>query len=351
MTTAIAEYSPTESALAELRERYAGIVFDTTTTKGMAEAKVARAELRKYRIALESKRVEIKAPALDRCRLIDTEAKRITAELEALEEPIDETIKREERRKEADKAAREQAERDRTEARNRRFDAIKGTPLRAVTATVEQIEALIAETEAMDFSDIEAQYRDAAQYEARLAVLSLKAALDRRRMEDAEQERIKQERAELERLRSEEAARRAEAERIAAAERERLAEEGRRSEEAARAERAAAEEAARKAREDEQARIDAERAERRRQEDAERAEAAEKLRKEQAEAAAERKRLADERAAAERRARDDAIANATLLGAAADAVELLKSNGFADHIVTLKLESAIRREPVAKKAA
>lgn len=340
MTTAIAEYSPTESALAELRERFAAVVFDTATTKGMAEAKAARAELRKYRVALEAKRVEIKSPALERCRLIDTEAKRITAELEALEDPIDETIKREERRKESEKAAREQAERDRTEARNRRFDAIKGTPLRAVNATAEEIERLIAETEAMDFSDIEPQYRDAAQYEARLAVLSLKAALDRRRLHDAEQIRIQQERAELERLRAEEAERRAEADRIAAAERERQVEAERQ-----------VEEAARKAREDEQARIDAERAERRRQEDAERAEAAEKLRREQAEAAAERKRLADERAAAERKARDDAIANATLLGAAADAVDLLKSSGLAEHIVTLKLEAAIRREPVAKKAA
>jgi len=100
MTTQIAEYSPTEAALADLRSRYSAVVFDTATTKGMQEAIAGRAEIRGYRLDLEKERVRIKAPALDRCRLIDTEAKRITAELEALETPIDESIKKEQQRKE-----------------------------------------------------------------------------------------------------------------------------------------------------------------------------------------------------------------------------------------------------------
>jgi hypothetical protein len=53
----------------------------------MQDAIKARAELRTYRVELEKKRVEIKAPVLDRGRLIDAEAHRITVELLALEEP------------------------------------------------------------------------------------------------------------------------------------------------------------------------------------------------------------------------------------------------------------------------
>ena len=75
----IVEYSSTAAALAELRSRYAA-PFDVATAKGMALAKEARAEVRGYRTALETLRKEIKAPALERCRLIDDEAKRITPE-------------------------------------------------------------------------------------------------------------------------------------------------------------------------------------------------------------------------------------------------------------------------------
>lgn len=83
----IAEYNQTAAALAELRTRYVR-PYDVSTTAGMTEAKAARAEIRGYRVALEKTRVEIKAPALERTRLIDAEAKRITAELLAIEEPI-----------------------------------------------------------------------------------------------------------------------------------------------------------------------------------------------------------------------------------------------------------------------
>lgn len=105
----IVEYNETAAAIAVLREKYC-TVFDVTTTKGMTAARETRAEVKGYRVTLEKVRVELKAPALERTRLIDAEAKRITAELLAIEEPIDETIKAEERRKEEEKAAKARAE-------------------------------------------------------------------------------------------------------------------------------------------------------------------------------------------------------------------------------------------------
>jgi len=106
----IAEYSKTQAALNELAQRYKNVVFDVTKKEGMAMALKGRAEIRGYRVALEKKRVEIKAPALERCKLIDSEAKRITAELVALEDPIDEQIKKEEARKEEERLAVVRAE-------------------------------------------------------------------------------------------------------------------------------------------------------------------------------------------------------------------------------------------------
>lgn len=324
MTTAIAEYTASEAALAELRGKYAAVVFDVSTGKGMAEAKAARAELRDYRVALEKKRVEIKAPALDRCRLIDSEAKRITAELSALEDPIDETIKAEEERKEREKAAKEQREREAMEARNRRFDEIRGYPLRAINATCEEIAVLIAEVEAIDGAEFEPQYRDAAKYEAGLAVLGLRAAMDRRRLEDAKADQLKRDMAELERLRAEQA------------------ETQRKAREVEEAERACveAEEAARRAAEAEELRIAEE-------------EAAAARRAEKERIAAEAKRIAEERAKLElekraaadaaAKARADSIANATLESAAIEASAFLKANGFAECVVTLKLDAALSK--------
>lgn len=109
-TTALAEYSPTAAALNALRSQLVGKPYDVTTTKGMDEARRDRAMVRDLRVALEKKRVELKAPALERSRLIDTEAKRITAELEEIEAPIHRQIKAEEDRKAQEKADREAKE-------------------------------------------------------------------------------------------------------------------------------------------------------------------------------------------------------------------------------------------------
>lgn len=351
MSTSIVEYTETDSAIAELRNKYQGVVYDVAKFKHMAEAKAARAELREKRVALEKMRVSIKAPALDRCRQIDTEAKRITGELMALESPIDEQIKAEELRKEREKAAKEQAEREAHAAVQARFDEVKGLPLQAVGKSSAQIRELIEEAELLDGNFDTEVLTSAYKFEHSIAVAALKEALDRRVAEEVEAEKIKAERAELERLRAEQEAMRAEAERLAAAERDRQAAEARRLEDAARKEREAAERAAREAREEEQRRIDAERAEARKREDADRAAAAKKLRAEQEAAEAERARLETERKAIAKREKEQAIANATLHTAAVDAVAFLQSEGYAEHMVTLKLAAALSRESHQRKVA
>ena len=139
----IKEYTKTEAALADLRSRYDGIVWQVATTKGMDEAKKARAEVRGYRTDLEKLRQEIKAPALERCRLIDDEAKRITAELRSIEDPIDAVIKAEEERKDAEKAERERIEAERVAAIRAKIAAIVALPSKHVMTVSDELLSVI----------------------------------------------------------------------------------------------------------------------------------------------------------------------------------------------------------------
>jgi len=216
MNMQIVEYNETAAALAILKKKY-GTVFDVQTPKGLAAAREARAEVRGYRVALEKLRVEIKAPALERTRLIDAEAKRITAELLAIEEPIDAAIKAEETRKAEEKAAKERAEAARVAAIQARIAAIRHCYTAAVNKTAAEIRRDIEDLEEMklapdDFAELMPEAK-AAQEETHTAMREL---LDKQQAHEAEQARIIAEREELARLRKEDEERKAEERRIEA---------------------------------------------------------------------------------------------------------------------------------------
>lgn len=214
MTYQIQEYNQTAAALSILREKYSG-PFDVSTSKGMTAAREARAEVRGYRVALEKLRVEIKAPALERTRLIDAEAKRITAELLAIEEPIDAAIKAEETRKAEERAAKERAEAARVAAIQARIATIRNHFTAAVnknsveiTTAIEQIAAMMLAPD--DFAEFMPEAK-AAQGETHAALIVL---LSQQQAHEAEQARIIAEREELARLRQQDEERKAEERRI-----------------------------------------------------------------------------------------------------------------------------------------
>ncbi|MEH6812925.1 MAG: hypothetical protein V7677_10395 [Motiliproteus sp.] len=99
----IAEYSTTQAALSELRVRWANVP-DTDTKAGYETVKAGIKEISGYRSKLETMRKELKAPLLVRGKLLDSEAKSITAELLAIEAPLKDaklaTDEREKREKE-----------------------------------------------------------------------------------------------------------------------------------------------------------------------------------------------------------------------------------------------------------
>lgn len=266
MSTTIQEYSITDAALAMLGERYRDQVYDVATAAGLKLAREARAELRRYRTDLEAKRVEIKAPALERCRAIDAEAKRITAALLELEEPIDAQIKAEDNRKAEEKAAKERAEAERVAAIRKRIDDLSRWAGAMAGRSAAQIAEAIAKLTAMTLTDAtfgefladglathgESLQRLTELHHAAVTAETERAELARFKAEQAERERTEQaRRAEEERRRTE-----AEAEsRRAIEEQERVARERIETEECkARQERERADEEARQARLAEQAR-------------------------------------------------------------------------------------------------
>lgn len=202
-TTEIAEYSPTQAALAELKNKFGAIVFDVKSSKGMKEAREARSEIKGYRTSLEKKRVEIKGPALERCKLIDSEAKRIEKELRALEEPIDEAITAEEERKEAEKQAKLLAEQQRIAKIHDAIQTIRMFPIQFINSPAIDVEVA--------FQQIKVGYPDESFEELRkqaievwqVAVTEVETILEQRIAAEEKEARIKAEMAELARFRAE----------------------------------------------------------------------------------------------------------------------------------------------------
>lgn len=204
MSTAIQEYSATDAALTKLNELYRGVVYDVTTSKGMKDAKCARAELRTWRTDLEKERKRLKEWHLEEGRKIDNEARRITKELRDLEDPIDEQIKAEEGRKEAEKKAAEEAaakaEAERVTAGEKQLQDIKARAFAAVGKSADELRAIIKDVESIETTAYVFAYPAHQVKEEVLEKLeSLWADAVKR---EAEVARVAKERAEVERLRA-----------------------------------------------------------------------------------------------------------------------------------------------------
>lgn len=139
----IAIFSQTDAGLAALREKY-GEVPDATTKEGYELAKAGAKELTTLRTSIEKARKEVKQPYLDAGKAIDAEARRITAELLKLEEPIKAAKKNvddAEKRKKEERIARLQAKIDME---------ITGSIDRAKMRTSGVIADIIAEVDGID---------------------------------------------------------------------------------------------------------------------------------------------------------------------------------------------------------
>ncbi len=262
------------------------LAVDVTTTAGMKQAVAARAAWRDPRIAVEKARKAAKAPVLELGKQIDTFAAGLESTLREGEDNYDKQIKAEESRKEAEKAAKAESERQRVAAHqdcinNDIVSAARG----AVGQTSEGIALIVSDIEAIVIDASFEEFQGQAQLakddtldklrEMHAAAVAHEAEQARIKAEqEAEAARIAAERAELARLRAEQGARDREA--AAALEVERAAQEAelRKHREAQEAELRAQREAQAKAdaeaaaaRRAEESRLAAERAELRRQQE------------------------------------------------------------------------------------
>lgn len=296
------------------------LAIDVSTTAGMKAAIAARAAWKEPRIAVEKARKAAKAPVLELGKQIDAFAGTLELRLREGEDNYDSQIKAEESRKEAEKAARAEAERKRIAAiQDRIANDITGAVRGAVGRSFSDISKILSDLGGgvigSEFEEFQGQAQ-LAKDDAMDKLREMQADALAREQEaehlkaeqEAEAARLAAEREELARLRAEQAERERVAEEARQAQ-ERAAQEARAAEEKAQAEKLAAERAAqeaelraqreaherelaaardaqaradaeaRAAREAEEQRLAAERAELRRQQEAAEAKAREERRK------------------------------------------------------------------------
>jgi len=200
-TNVIVEYSKTEAALADLRAKYSGVVFDLTTTKGDKEARAARLELVTLRASLEKKRKEFKAPALAFGKKIDSEAERVTAEIVKLESFIDQQIKADEDRRAAEKAERYRIEAERVKAIQDKITAIRGFVAKCQDISAERIANGIELVSKVDTgAHVFFEFADQAQLAKNETVKAMRDMLESAKAREAEAARVNAQRLENERI-------------------------------------------------------------------------------------------------------------------------------------------------------
>ena len=153
-STMLAQFKGTEAGLLALAEKYRAVAFDVKTTKGMAEAVAARADLRDNgRLALTRAEKQVKSDVNDLKRVMSEEVDRLVAIVKPVEDAIDAQIKAEETRKAAAKAERERIEGERLAGHRERLAKIGGylTLCQQPGMTAARMEAGIAKLAAVTF--------------------------------------------------------------------------------------------------------------------------------------------------------------------------------------------------------
>ncbi|WP_262417223.1 hypothetical protein [Pseudomonas sp. SH10-3B] len=121
--TDIAEYRPHEEQIVRLETTYAKLVVDCSTSEGLASAKEVRVDIRDVRYALANTTKTALVPyqqavkdAQARVNQVKEFGETLKSRVLAIEEPVDEAIKAEEKRIADAKAERERVEAERVEA-------------------------------------------------------------------------------------------------------------------------------------------------------------------------------------------------------------------------------------------
>jgi hypothetical protein len=231
--TDIAEYRPHEEQIVRLEGTYAKLVVDCSTNEGLANAKEVRVDIRDVRYALDKTTKTALTPyqqkvkdAQARVNQVKEFGETLRTRVLAIEEPVDEAIKAEEKRIAAIKAERERVEAERVDAirvKITRFSSVAAAYASRSAADVATIlqsvkESVILPEEYGEFEaegtiardnaieQLETLHKSAVEREdAAAKLLAQQKELDelreKQRIADAEAEELRKQRAEEDRQR------------------------------------------------------------------------------------------------------------------------------------------------------
>lgn len=205
--SALQSFDRISTGFALLEKNYKGMLYEVDTPMGMAHAKAARSAIRDPRYEVERLRKDAKKPLLSLGKRLDAEATRLTNALLELEEPIQLQIKSEEDRIEREKQERAQAEAARVAEIRARIDMIRAAPSTVAAKGSAAIQAIVGDYESETIDESYAEFREEASTALTTTLLALRSLHDQAKEREAEAERIKAERIELDKLRAEQAER------------------------------------------------------------------------------------------------------------------------------------------------
>lgn len=231
--TDIAEYRPHEEQIVRLETSYAKLVVDCSTSEGLANAKEVRVDIRDVRYALANTTKTALVPYQQKVKEAQARVNQVKEFGEALkdrvlaiEAPVDEAIKAEEKRVADAKAERERIEAERVEAiraKITRFSSVAAAYASRSAADVANVllnakESVILPEEYAEFEaegtiardnaieQLETLHRAAVEREEAAAKLAaqqkeLEELREKQRIADAEAEELRKQRAEEDRKR------------------------------------------------------------------------------------------------------------------------------------------------------
>jgi DNA repair exonuclease SbcCD ATPase subunit len=231
--TDIAEYRPHEEQIVRLETTYAKLVVDCSTSEGLANAKEVRVDIRDVRYALAQTTKTALVPyqqkvkdAQARVNQVKEFGETLKDRVLAIEAPVDEAIKAEEKRVADAKAERERVEAERVEtirAKITRFSSVAAAYASRSAADIADVlqdvkvsvilpdeyaefeaEGTIARDNAIE--QLETLHKSAVEREEAAAKLlaqqkELDELREKQRIADAEAEELRKQRAEEDRLR------------------------------------------------------------------------------------------------------------------------------------------------------
>lgn len=179
----LAQFAEAEQTINVLVEKYRNVAFAVTTTKGMKEAKEARADLRDNgRLHVTKSEERIKGEVNDLKRVMASEVARLVAIVKPHEDAVDTQIKAEETRKANEKAERDRIEAERIALHKANLETLAGYAAQTEGRSAEDIEKAIGIVAAIEIGDEWQEFKAQAEQAKAASVEAMQKALGAERL-------------------------------------------------------------------------------------------------------------------------------------------------------------------------